>query len=100
MPTNVNLFYTWDLLRIPILFTNPYQRGYACSWFRNYSTSRKVAGSSPNEVFFFSIYLIKPHHDPVVDSASKRNQYQEFSWGKGRPERNADNLIAISEPIV
>jgi hypothetical protein len=26
----------------------------------HYATSRKVAGSSPNEGFFFSIYLILP----------------------------------------
>jgi hypothetical protein len=30
------------------------------SWLRHYATSRKVAGSSPEEVGFFSIYLIPP----------------------------------------
>jgi hypothetical protein len=30
-----------------------------------------------------------------------RNEYQEYSCGgKGRPERGADNLTAICEPIV
>jgi hypothetical protein len=33
-------------------------------------------------------------------SASNRNEYQESSWGKGRPARGADNLTAICEPIV
>jgi hypothetical protein len=41
------------------------------------------------------------HCGPGVDSASNRNQYQESSWGvKVRPERKADNLTAICEPIV
>jgi hypothetical protein len=36
-----------------------------------------------------------------LDSAFNRNEYQEFFWGgKGRPEREADNLTAICEPIV
>jgi hypothetical protein len=30
------------------------------SWLRHYATSRKVAGSSPDDVDFFSIYLILP----------------------------------------
>jgi hypothetical protein len=43
----------------------------------------------------------QPHYGPGVDSASNRNEYQESSWvGKWRPARKADNLTAISEPIV
>jgi hypothetical protein len=32
--------------------------------------------------------------------STNRNEYQESSWGKGQPAREADNLIAICEPIV
>jgi hypothetical protein len=35
-----------------------------------------------------------------LDSTSNKNEYQESSWGKGRPARKADNLTAIFEPIV
>jgi hypothetical protein len=35
-----------------------------------------------------------------VYSASNRNEYQEFSWGKRRPMRKADNHTAVSEPTV
>jgi hypothetical protein len=36
----------------------------------------------PIRWIFFSIYLIlKIHYGPGVDSASNRNEYQEFSWG-------------------
>jgi hypothetical protein len=36
-----------------------------------------------------------------VDSASKRNEYQESSWRvMVWPERKADNLTAICETIV
>jgi hypothetical protein len=40
-------------------------------------------GSSPDEVFFFSIDLIFPAAlcPPKVDSASNRNEYQKYSWG-------------------
>jgi hypothetical protein len=48
-----------------------------------------------NKIFVFQL-----HYGPGFDSASNRNEYQESSWGKGRPARNADNFTAISEPIV
>jgi hypothetical protein len=36
-----------------------------------------------------------------VDSASDRNEYQEFSWGvKGGRRVRPTNLTAISEPFV
>jgi hypothetical protein len=46
---------------------------------KNYATSRKVAGSSPDEVIdFSSIYLILPAAlGPGVHSASNRNEYQK-----------------------
>jgi hypothetical protein len=66
------------------------------SWLRQYATSRKVTGSSPDVVDFFNL---PPHYGPGVDSASNRNEYQESSWGgggvKGRPARKAGNLTAI-----
>jgi hypothetical protein len=44
----------------------------------HYATSRKVAGSRPNEVNdFFEIYLILPAAlGPGVSSASNKNEYQ------------------------
>jgi hypothetical protein len=39
----------------------------------------------------------QPHYGRGVDSASKRNEYQESSWGGGR---RADNLTVICEPIL
>jgi hypothetical protein len=46
---------------------------------RHYATSRKAAGSKPDEVNeFFSIYIIFPAAlAPGVYSASKRNEYQK-----------------------
>jgi hypothetical protein len=40
------------------------------SWLRHYAISRKVAGSSPDEVDLFN------WPNPCVDSASNRNEYQ------------------------
>jgi hypothetical protein len=47
------------------------------SWLKHYATSRKVAGSSPDEVHFFNWPNPQPHYGPGVDSASNRNEYQE-----------------------
>jgi hypothetical protein len=56
-----------------------------------YTTSRKGANSSPDEVTaFFSIYLILPAAPTVPD---------DLAGDKTRPERKADNLTAICEPI-
>jgi hypothetical protein len=38
------------------------------------------------------------HYGPWVDSVSKRNEYQEFSWEV--EDGKSDGLIAIYEPIV
>ena len=56
------------------------------SWFRHCATSRKVADSIPDKVIeiFLFISSFRPLYRPGVDSASNRNEYQEyFLWGKG-----------------
>jgi hypothetical protein len=52
---------------------------------RHCAISRKVAGSMLSlEFFFFFIYIILPRYGAGVDSASNRNEYQEyFLGGKG-----------------
>jgi hypothetical protein len=49
------------------------------TWLRDYATSRKVVGSSPDAVIeFFANYLILPAAlGPGVYSASNRNEYQK-----------------------
>jgi hypothetical protein len=61
-----------------------------------------ATGSIPDEVigFFQFTQSFQPHYGPGVDSARNTNEYQESSWGKGRPVCEADNLIAICQPIV
>jgi len=56
------------------------------SWLRHCATSRKFAGSIPEGVtgIFSLIYSFRPQYGPGVDSASDRNNYQEyFLRGKG-----------------
>jgi hypothetical protein len=55
--------------------------------------------------WIFSIDLILPAAlGPGVDSASNRNEHQEYSLNilgcKGRPASKNGNLTAIYEPIV
>jgi len=49
-------------------------------WLRCCATNRKVAGSIPAGVsgFFIDIKFFRSHYGPEVDSASKRNEYQEY----------------------
>jgi hypothetical protein len=63
---------------------------------------RKVVGSLPNEIVgFFS--LPNPSSLTVVLGSTQRLT-EMSTWnipgGKGRPDRKADNLTTIYEPIV
>ena len=52
-------------------------------WLRGCATNRKVAVSIPDGVsgFFIDIKSFRSHYDPGVDSASNRNEYQEYFLG-------------------
>jgi hypothetical protein len=72
------------------------------SWLRHYATSRKVAGSIPDEVIgFFNL----PNPSSRTMTLGSTQPLTEMSTrnlpgGKGRPARGANNLTAICEPIV
>jgi hypothetical protein len=72
------------------------------SWLRHYATSRKVAGSIPDEVIGFfnrsntSSRTMAPGSTQPLTEMSTRNR----PVGKGRPARGANNVTAICEPIV
>ena len=52
-------------------------------WLRCYAANRKVAGSISASVtgFFINIKSCRSHYGPGVDSASNRNEYQEYFLG-------------------
>jgi len=52
-------------------------------WLRGCATNQKVAGSIPSDVigFFIDIKSFRSHHGLGVDSASNRNEYQEYFLG-------------------
>ena len=52
-------------------------------WLRCCATNRTVAGSIPAGVsgFFIDIKPFRSHYGPGVDSASNRNEYQEYFLG-------------------
>ena len=52
-------------------------------WLRCCATNRKVAGSMPAGVsgFFIDIKSFRSHYGPGVNSASNRNEYQEYFLG-------------------
>ena len=55
----------------------------AAQWLRCCATNRKVAGSIPAGVsgFFVDIKSSRSYYGPGVDSASNRNEYQEYFLG-------------------
>ena len=59
-------------------------------WLSCCATNRKVAGSISAGVsgFIIDIKSFRSYYGPGVDSASKRNEYQEYFLGM----RKADNL--------
>ena len=52
-------------------------------WLRCCATNPKVAGSIPATVsgFFIDIKSFRSHYGPGDDSASNRNEYQEYFLG-------------------
>ena len=52
-------------------------------WLRCCATNGKVAGSIPAGVngFFIDTKSFRSHYGPGVDSASNRNEYQEYFLG-------------------
>ena len=51
-------------------------------WLRCCVTNRKVAGSIPAvSGFFIDIKSFRSHYGPGVDSASNRNEYQDYFLG-------------------
>jgi hypothetical protein len=72
------------------------------SWLRDYATSRKVAGSIPDEVIGF---LNWPNSSSRTMALGWTQPLTEISTrnlpgDKGRSACGADNLTAISKPIV
>jgi hypothetical protein len=69
---------------------------------RHYATSRKVAGSIPDEVIGF---FNRPNPSSRTMALGLAQSLTEMSTrnlpgSKGRPVRGDDNLTAICEPIV
>jgi len=56
---------------------------FTVQWLRCCATNRKVAGSIPAGVtgFFIDIKSFCSHYGLGVDSASNRNEYQEYFLG-------------------
>ena len=52
-------------------------------WLRCCATNLRIAGSIPAAVigFFIDIKFFRSHYGPRVDSASNRNEYQEYFLG-------------------
>jgi hypothetical protein len=72
------------------------------SWLRQYATSRKVAGSIPDEIIGFSYWPNPSSHTMALGSTQRLTEMstRNFPGGKERPARKADNLTATCESTV
>jgi len=71
-----------------------YSVNAVAQWLRCCATNRKVAGSIPVSFTgnFFDRKYFRSHYVPGVDSASNRNEYQDYFLGDRRPVNKANNL--------
>jgi hypothetical protein len=70
--------------------------------YEHCATSRKVAGSIPDEVIGFFNWSNPSSHTMALGSTQPLTEMstRNLPVGKGWPTRGADNLTAICEPIV
>jgi len=70
---------TFNLIRMVFLHSGT----AVAQWLRCCETNRKVAGSIPAGIsgFFIDIKSFRSHYGPRVNSASNRNEYQEYFLG-------------------
>jgi len=66
---------------LKISFSCSYLGTTVAQWLRCYATNRWVAGSTPAGVSGFFIDIKSFRFRPGVDSASNRNEYQEYFLG-------------------
>ena len=79
-----NILYKDELSNLRfLLLLQLYEGTPVAQWLRYCATNRKVADSIPAGVSGFVIYIIsfRSHYGPGVDSASNRNEYQEYFLG-------------------
>jgi hypothetical protein len=72
------LVYCMNLKKFGKVFTSNWGTRWR-SWLRHYTTSRKVAGSIPDDIIgiFLLTLSFRQHYGPGVNSAFNKNEYQE-----------------------
>jgi hypothetical protein len=72
------------------------------SWLRNYATSRKVAGSNPDEVIGFFNWPNPSSRTMALGSTQPLTEMsiRNLPGGEGRQARKADNFTVICESLV
>jgi len=76
-------FFSIFCLPSDIIVLPHYKEPAVAQWLRCCATIREVAGSIPYGVsgFFIDLKSFRSHYGPGVDSASNRNEYQEYFLG-------------------
>jgi hypothetical protein len=76
--------------------------GVVAGWLSHYATSRKVAGSSPDEVHFFFNWPVPSSSTMALGSTQSLTEMSTWNLpgGEGRPARKVDKFTVICEPII
>jgi len=82
-PMNIYIYMKIIFKRYVLIYIHIYMADRGSTKLRCCATNRKVAGSIPAGVsgFFVHIKSFRSHYGPRVDSASNRNEYQEYFLG-------------------
>jgi hypothetical protein len=73
-------------------------RGSVVGWGTKLQVGRSWVKVPIRSLDFFPEWRNHSRYGPGVDSASNRNEYQEYFWGKERPAHKTESF-AICEPI-
>ena len=83
MSCDLHNFLSRDILSLFVFTLRIFGGTAVAQWLKCCATNRKVAGSIPAGVngFFIDIKSFRSHYVLGVDSASYRNEYQEYFLG-------------------
>jgi hypothetical protein len=80
MTTDIHVLSSWTYASVPTVFISHVINYFINQFDIHSATSREVSGSIPDVIGYLNWPNPSSSTMAEVDSASNRNDYQEFSW--------------------